>query len=61
MTWTQDPRTFTSWNVERTGSTRRITEDGKLRVTARSNIRIIERFPFAWVNETQPFNPWTVE
>ena len=59
--WTPDPRTFTSWSVETTGSTQRITEQGSVRITEQGNIRIIETMPFSWSIESNPINPWTQE
>lgn len=61
MTWTTEPRLFEAWNVETTGSQRRITEATSVRITEQGNIRIIERFPFSWTTESTTFNPWTKE
>ena len=59
MTWTLDPRSFTTWSVETTGSTQRITQDGRVRVTEQGNVRIIERFEIKWSLSPPGFSPWT--
>jgi len=58
--WTPEPRSFASWSVEH-GSTRRITQDGRIRVTEQGIIRIIERFATSWANEGRSFSSWTTE
>lgn len=59
MTWSRDPTFFPDWRIESTGSTQRITEDGRLRVTEQGNIRIIERFEIKWNLSPPGFSPWT--
>jgi hypothetical protein len=61
-TWVPKPRPFAVWSVEGVpGSIRRITEDGRLRITENAIIRITFRSSFAWINEPSPFTPWTQE
>lgn len=66
--WKLEPRDFTGWSVETTGSTERITQDGRVRITetgavisAAGNIRIIERFEIKWSLSPPGFSPWTQE
>jgi hypothetical protein len=60
--WTTEPRPYTSWGLDRSGSTqRRLTENGLVRVTEQSVIRIIERFDAMWSKEISPVNLWTKE
>ena len=63
MAWTTEPSTFTTWGLDRSGlgEVQRLTEDGRLRVTEQTIVRIIERFPVTWNIESNSINPWTQE
>ena len=57
-TWTPEAQANTNWSVRQSGSIRRITQDGRRRVTERGNVRIIERFAFTWTIAVKSPDPW---
>jgi hypothetical protein len=62
--WRLEPSSFTGWNLDRSGLGEivRLTEDGFVRVTEQTIVRIIERMPTMWTSEaTPPFNNWVTE
>jgi len=65
--WHTQPASYTTWGLDRSGmgEVRRITEDGFVRVTEQSVVRIIERIRTEWTLEsaiTLPIPPvsWTI-
>jgi hypothetical protein len=61
MTWTPAAPPSAAWDVGSITSIRRITQDGRLRVTEQSVIRIIERFGSTWSFDPPPHGTWTNE
>jgi hypothetical protein len=60
MSWTPSPKANTDWTVRSTGSIRRIVEGAvrRRRLTEDGRVRIIERFEIRWSQSPIPPNPW---
>ena len=56
--WTPTPQANTTWSVRRSGSVRRIAEDGRRRLTEAGVIRIIDRFERHWIIPISSPDPW---
>lgn len=56
--WTKPYPSADTWLIVRSNNVRRITEDGRHRITEQDAVRIIERFDTKWTNEPTPPNPW---
>lgn len=59
MAWIKPDPPFAAWLVERTGSTRRITQDGRRRIAEQGDVRIIERFETSWSLDPPAAGTWT--
>jgi hypothetical protein len=62
--WHTQPSSSTTWSFDLSGlgEVVRLAEDGRVRVTEQTIVRIIERMGMQWTSETTPpFNNWVTE
>ena len=55
--WTPTPQANTTWSVRRSGSVRRIAEDGSGGIVA-DRVAIIDRFERHWIIPISSPDPW---